>query len=167
MKSQYLFLFLLFLQACLSDEDECRYKEFNDLLPPVGLYSVDSFHVFVHDSVSGYYFDTVYLNDGNLELVTNRDSNCYEKGTILFRRANGNQEILSYGFSSYGPSYLTDISLNGPSLDGYSAGFIETMEFTRAENTVSIFTSGRSRSYTKYWHPKMIRYWEFKLTKLP
>lgn len=160
-----LVLLTVLLSSCLPDENECRYKQLATDNFNKHTWAVDSFHVFVDDSITLYTRDTLYLNDGTWTFSDIVPNDCKDSGTIVFNRADGSVVAIPfykwayYSPYTYSPPY---INLHSPSLDGYTEAYNAQMVYLEAVDEAKIYVDG----YGNLNHPKLLRRWSVVLRQI-
>lgn len=167
-------LLLFLLTGCLEDETPCSYFVTTLSTLTTGEWQVDTFHVVITDTVSGYSRDTTYINDGTIRFTSTIYDCDYDNpvisGAMLFARKDGNLYNMTYSFESDVPwsfSYIR-IACAAP-LDGFNKPYnIRTWNRIQ-ENKIQITMATPYGGYYPYWvvNPGLsyVRYWEFTLSK--
>lgn len=130
-----------------------------------GNWKVDSFSVFVYDSISGYHIDTAYTNDGNITFDY-EFKNCNGGGYMTFRKNDGTPYVFTFSITDYSPNSRRFFTLSGPSLDGHPDTYYERLEANYYDDGMTLESTNLARNYG--WgttHPQLLRFWNFKLTR--
>lgn len=165
---------LLFLNSCLEDETPCTYNRPSIAILTSGEWNVDTFHVFIYDSVSLYQRDTTYINDGTMRF-NSEELDCSEgyyfpDGTISFDRSDGQSYLMNYSVSNYGPYADDFIRINSAeSLDGFAEPYDIKLWWRFSKDKMTITFSPRIGSGPPYIYNnrnlKYVRYWEFVMSR--
>lgn len=86
------------LSGCFAPENPCHEFQVVEKNIYNSVWKVDTFAVYINDTINAYHKDTSYANDGTFEFIPANMYSCDKSGTIKFTRASGEVVWIDYSF---------------------------------------------------------------------
>lgn len=161
---------LLLLSSCIEEDHSCDYMDVQHRWLYSQAWQVDTFHLYVHDSISNYHFDTTYTAAGDWNFVPGSNEACALSGKILFKQGGGSTILIPYQLTWIIQPNQMALNLTFPdSLDGYSPPPSQPFCIQYYGNSVVIASGYQKQGYCAAGDVEgpVVHAWRFVLSPKP